>query len=68
MTRRRRSRIPLTCSRSRLKVGANVARDWERRTWVLIGISGHGFKFGAVVGEAIAAALSGQRSAAATAA
>jgi glycine/D-amino acid oxidase-like deaminating enzyme len=29
--------------------------------WVLAGFSGHGFKFGAVIGEAIAEALSGRR-------
>jgi glycine/D-amino acid oxidase-like deaminating enzyme len=33
--------------------------------WVLAGFSGHGFKFGAVIGEAVAAALSGERPAAA---
>jgi glycine/D-amino acid oxidase-like deaminating enzyme len=31
------------------------------RSWVLAGFSGHGFKFGAVIGEAIAEALSGER-------
>ena len=31
------------------------------RAWVLAGFSGHGFKFGAVIGEAIAAALNGDR-------
>ena len=31
------------------------------RAWVLAGFSGHGFKFGAVIGEAVAAALSGRR-------
>jgi glycine/D-amino acid oxidase-like deaminating enzyme len=31
------------------------------RAWVLAGFSGHGFKFGAVIGEAIAAALTGAR-------
>jgi glycine/D-amino acid oxidase-like deaminating enzyme len=35
------------------------------RAWVLAGFSGHGFKFGAALGEAIAAALSGERPAAA---
>ena len=30
--------------------------------WVLAGFSGHGFKFGAVIGEAVAAALCGERS------
>ncbi|MGH6900106.1 MAG: NAD(P)/FAD-dependent oxidoreductase [Geminicoccaceae bacterium] len=34
------------------------------RAWVLAGFSGHGFKFGAVIGEAIALALAGRRSAA----
>jgi glycine/D-amino acid oxidase-like deaminating enzyme len=29
---------------------------------VLAGFSGHGFKFGAVIGEAAAAALGGERS------
>jgi glycine/D-amino acid oxidase-like deaminating enzyme len=33
------------------------------RAWMLAGFSGHGFKFGAVIGEAIAAALNGGRSA-----
>ena len=33
------------------------------RAWVLAGFSGHGFKFGAVIGEAVAEALSGRRSA-----
>jgi glycine/D-amino acid oxidase-like deaminating enzyme len=33
------------------------------RAWVLAGFSGHGFKFGAVIGEAIAEALAGDRSA-----
>jgi glycine/D-amino acid oxidase-like deaminating enzyme len=32
------------------------------RAWVLAGFSGHGFKFGAVIGEAIAEALGGNRS------
>jgi glycine/D-amino acid oxidase-like deaminating enzyme len=32
------------------------------RALVLAGFSGHGFKFGAVMGEAAAAALSGERS------
>jgi glycine/D-amino acid oxidase-like deaminating enzyme len=32
------------------------------RALVLAGFSGHGFKFGAVMGEAVAAALSGERS------
>jgi glycine/D-amino acid oxidase-like deaminating enzyme len=32
------------------------------RAWVLAGFSGHGFKFGAVIGEAIVKALSGGRS------
>ncbi len=31
------------------------------RSWVLAGFSGHGFKFGAVLGEAVAAALTGNR-------
>jgi glycine/D-amino acid oxidase-like deaminating enzyme len=31
------------------------------RAWVLAGFSGHGFKFGAVIGEAIAEALTGRR-------
>ena len=31
------------------------------RAWVLAGFSGHGFKFGAVIGEAVAAALTGAR-------
>jgi sarcosine oxidase len=31
--------------------------------WVLAGFSGHGFKFAAVIGERIAAALAGERSA-----
>jgi len=34
------------------------------RAWALAGFSGHGFKFGAVIGEAIAEALSGRRPAA----
>jgi glycine/D-amino acid oxidase-like deaminating enzyme len=34
------------------------------RAWMLAGFSGHGFKFGATVGEAIAETLSGRRSAA----
>jgi glycine/D-amino acid oxidase-like deaminating enzyme len=33
------------------------------RAWVLAGFSGHGFKFGALIGEAVAAALTGARSA-----
>jgi glycine/D-amino acid oxidase-like deaminating enzyme len=33
------------------------------RAWVLAGFSGHGFKFGAVMGEAIAEALAGKRAA-----
>jgi glycine/D-amino acid oxidase-like deaminating enzyme len=36
--------------------------------WVLAGFSGHGFKFGAVIGEAIAEALSGRRPAGAVSA
>jgi glycine/D-amino acid oxidase-like deaminating enzyme len=32
---------------------------------VLAGFSGHGFKFGALIGEAVAAALTGERPAAA---
>jgi glycine/D-amino acid oxidase-like deaminating enzyme len=35
------------------------------RAWVLAGFSGHGFKFGALIGEAVAAALTGKRPAAA---
>jgi glycine/D-amino acid oxidase-like deaminating enzyme len=31
------------------------------RAWVLAGFSGHGFKFGAAIGEAVAEALSGRR-------
>jgi glycine/D-amino acid oxidase-like deaminating enzyme len=31
------------------------------RAWVLAGFSGHGFKFGAVIGETIAEALTGRR-------
>jgi glycine/D-amino acid oxidase-like deaminating enzyme len=38
------------------------------RAWALAGFSGHGFKFGAVMGEAIAEALTGKRAAAAIAA
>jgi glycine/D-amino acid oxidase-like deaminating enzyme len=34
------------------------------RAWLLAGFSGHGFKFGAVIGEAIAEALVGNRAAA----
>jgi glycine/D-amino acid oxidase-like deaminating enzyme len=34
------------------------------RAWMLAGFSGHGFKFGATIGEAIAETLSGRRSAA----
>jgi glycine/D-amino acid oxidase-like deaminating enzyme len=34
----------------------------HERAWVLAGFSGHGFKFGAVTGEALAEALSGRRS------
>jgi glycine/D-amino acid oxidase-like deaminating enzyme len=33
------------------------------RAWVLAGFSGHGFKFGAVLGEAVVEALAGRRSA-----
>lgn len=33
-------------------------------TWVMSGFSGHGFKFGPVLGEAVAAALDGRRDAA----
>src|SRR5919106_156589 len=33
------------------------------QAWVLAGFSGHGFKFGAVIGEALAAALTGERAA-----
>src|SRR4029453_2621272 len=36
--------------------------------WVLAGFSGHGFKFGAVIGEAIAEALIGRRPAGAVSA
>jgi hypothetical protein len=45
-----------------IEVGANVARDRERRAWVLAGLSGHGFKFGALIGEATVETLTGQRS------
>ena len=31
------------------------------RAWLLAGFSGHGFKFGAVIGEAVAEALAGRR-------
>jgi glycine/D-amino acid oxidase-like deaminating enzyme len=34
------------------------------RAWLLAGFSGHGFKFGAVIGEAIAEVLGGRRAAA----
>jgi glycine/D-amino acid oxidase-like deaminating enzyme len=44
------------------------ARDWERRAWALAGFSGHGFKFGALIGEAVVSALTGGRSAEAIAA
>jgi glycine/D-amino acid oxidase-like deaminating enzyme len=33
------------------------------RAWVLAGFSGHGFKFGPVIGEAVAAAIEGRREA-----
>jgi glycine/D-amino acid oxidase-like deaminating enzyme len=35
------------------------------RAWVLAGFSGHGFKFGAVIGEAVAEVVTGERPAAA---
>ena len=35
------------------------------KAWILAGFSGHGFKFAAALGEAVAAALSGERPAAA---
>jgi glycine/D-amino acid oxidase-like deaminating enzyme len=35
------------------------------RAWLLAGFTGHGFKFGAVIGEAVAEALAGRRAAAA---
>jgi sarcosine oxidase subunit beta len=38
------------------------------QAWVLAGFSGHGFKFGALIGERVAAALAGDESAAALAA
>jgi glycine/D-amino acid oxidase-like deaminating enzyme len=34
----------------------------QERAWILAGFSGHGFKFGAVMGEALAQTLSGRRS------
>jgi glycine/D-amino acid oxidase-like deaminating enzyme len=36
--------------------------------WILAGFSGHGFKFGALIGERVAAALAGEHSADALAA
>ncbi|MGH6915817.1 MAG: FAD-dependent oxidoreductase, partial [Geminicoccales bacterium] len=41
-----------------------IAEPLER-AWVLAGFSGHGFKFGAVIGEGIAQTLTGRRAAAA---
>jgi glycine/D-amino acid oxidase-like deaminating enzyme len=41
-----------------------IAEPLER-AWVLAGFSGHGFKFGALIGEAIAETLDGARTASA---
>jgi len=35
----------------------------HENAWILAGFSGHGFKFGALIGERVAAALAGERSA-----
>jgi glycine/D-amino acid oxidase-like deaminating enzyme len=39
-----------------------IVEPLGERAWVLAGFSGHGFKFGAVIGEAVADALCGKRS------
>jgi glycine/D-amino acid oxidase-like deaminating enzyme len=42
--------------------GERFIVESHERAWVLAGFSGHGFKFGAVMGEALAETLSGRRS------
>jgi glycine/D-amino acid oxidase-like deaminating enzyme len=36
-----------------------VVRPLAERTWLATGFSGHGFKFGALVGETLAGAVAG---------
>ena len=57
---RYRARDARTCFYS-VAEGERFIVEPMGRAWVLAGFSGHGFKFGAVIGEAIAAALSGRR-------
>jgi glycine/D-amino acid oxidase-like deaminating enzyme len=49
-----------TCFYSVTKDERFIAEPLER-AWVLAGFSGHGFKFGAIIGEAVADVLSGHR-------
>ena len=42
-----------------------IVEPLSRSTWVMTGFSGHGFKFGALLGEQVAAALDGARPASA---
>lgn len=43
-----------------------IVEPLHERTWAMTGFSGHGFKFGALLGERVAAALLGKANAAAT--
>ena len=38
-----------------------IVEPLSRRTWAMTGFSGHGFKFGALLGEQLAAAVEGAR-------
>lgn len=40
-----------------------AVRPWGERAWVVSACSGHGFKFGALIGDGVAAAIAGERSA-----
>ena len=57
---RYRARDARTCFYS-VAEGERFIVEPMGRAWVLAGFSGHGFKFGAVIGEAVAAALCGRR-------
>jgi glycine/D-amino acid oxidase-like deaminating enzyme len=57
---RYRVRDARTCFYS-VAAGERFIVEPHGRAWVLAGFSGHGFKFGAVIGEAIAQALTGRR-------
>ncbi|MDF2997117.1 MAG: dependent oxidoreductase [Xanthobacteraceae bacterium] len=40
-----------------------VVRPWGKRAWIVSACSGHGFKLGPLIGDGVAAAIAGERSA-----